>query len=72
MQRATIAAVVAVGLAFAPVCGRGPRGSWSASILDRPRPVCRVPQALPTLVMVMSLLVLGGLALWELTAVREY
>lgn len=72
VQRATIAVVVAVGLAFAP-------GLWTwikgvVASVDLGSAAAGLPRAAgsPTLVMVMSLLVLGGLALWEMTAVRDF
>lgn len=71
VQRATIAVVAAVGLAFAP-------GLWAwikalVAGFDLGGAAGTLPRAAgsPTLVMVMSLLVLGGLALWEMTAVRD-
>ncbi len=71
VQRATMAAVVAIGLAFAP-------GLWTwikglVVGIDIGSAAGSLPRAAgsPTLVVVMSLLVLGGLALWELTAVHE-
>jgi hypothetical protein len=71
VQRATIAAVAAVGLAFAP-------GLWAAvkgfaAGVDLGSAAGNLPRAAgsPILVVVTSLLVLGGLALWELTAVGE-
>ncbi|MDX2437340.1 MAG: hypothetical protein QNL88_09845 [Acidobacteriota bacterium] len=71
VQRATMAAVVAIGLAFAP-------GLWTwikgfVAGFDFGSAAGSLPRAAgsPTLVVVMSLLVLGGLALWELTAVHE-
>ena len=71
VQRATIAVVAAVGLAFAP-------GLWTwikglVAGIDMGSAAAGLPRAAgsPTLVLVMSLLVLGGLALWELTAVHE-
>jgi len=71
VQRATIAVAVAVGLAFAP-------GLWALigrfmAGLDLGSAVAELPQVAdsPTLVLITSLLVLGGLALWELTAAQE-
>lgn len=71
VQRATIAAVAAVGLVFAPGLWTWIRGL--VTDLDLASAAAGLPRAAgsPTLVMVMSLLVLGGLALWELTAVSE-
>jgi hypothetical protein len=71
VQRATIAVVAAIGMAFAP-------GLWTwikglVTGLDLASAAAGLPRAAgsPTLVMVMSLLVLGGLALWELTLAHE-
>ncbi len=71
VQRAAVAAVAAVGLAFAP-------GLWaligkSVAGLDLGSTAAELPRAAgsPTLVLVTSLLVLGGLALWELTMAHE-
>jgi hypothetical protein len=71
VQRATIAAVAAIAIAFAP-------GLWAAvkgfaAGLDLGSAAGNLPRAAgsPILVVVTSLLVLGGLALWELTAVGE-
>lgn len=71
VQRATIATVAAVGVAFAP-------GLWAligrfVAGLDLGSAAAELPRAAgsPTLVMITSLLVLGGLAVWELTAVRD-
>ena len=67
VQRATIAVVVAVGLAFMP-------GLWNLtksvlSTVDLSSPIAGLPRAAgsPILVLIVSMLVLGGLALWELT-----
>jgi hypothetical protein len=67
VQRATVAFVLAVGLAFMP-------GLWNlikrvVSTIDLSIPVAGLPRAAgsPLLVLVVSMLVLGGLALWELT-----
>lgn len=71
VQRATVAVVAAIGLAFAP--GLWTRVTGFVAGLDLGSAATDMPRAAgsPTLVMVMSLLVLGGLALWELTAVNE-
>jgi hypothetical protein len=71
VQRATIAAVVAVGLALAPGLWASVKGFVAA--LDLGSAAGNLPRAAgsPVLVVVASLLVLGVLALWELTAVRE-
>jgi predicted anti-sigma-YlaC factor YlaD len=71
VQRVAIAVVAAIGLAFAP-------GLWAligkfVAGLNLGPTAAELPRAAgsPTLVLVTSLLVLGGLALWELTAVHE-
>lgn len=71
VQRTAIAVVVAVALAFAP-------GLWHlvtgvASRVDLGSAAAGLPRAAgsPMLVVVVSLLVLGGLALWELTTAHE-
>ena len=71
LQRATVAAAVAVGLAFVP-------GLWNlitvaVAGLDFSSPVAGLPRVAgsPLLVFVISMLVLGGLALWELTFAQE-
>jgi hypothetical protein len=71
VQRATIAAVVALGLTFAP--GVWTRITALVGSLDLGSAAADLPRAAgsPTLVLVTSLLVLGGLALWELTAAHE-
>ena len=67
VQRAAVAIASAVGLAFVP-------GLWNlvkeaSSSLDFSSPFADLPRAAgsPLLVIVVSMLVLGGLALWELT-----
>jgi hypothetical protein len=71
VQRAAVAVALAVGLAFVP-------GLWilvkeASSSLDFSSPVADLPRAAgsPLLVIVVSMLVLGGLALWELTVAQE-
>lgn len=71
VQRATVAVVLAIGLAFMP-------GLWSLlkrlfSTVDISSPVSNLPRAAgsPLMVLVISMLVLGGLALWELTVAQE-
>lgn len=71
VQRTTVAVVAAIGLAFAP-------GLWASvkefvTGLDLGSVTTGLPRAAgsPILVMVMSLLVLGALALWELTLAQE-
>jgi hypothetical protein len=68
VQRAAVAVTLGIGLAFVP-------GLWNLvketfSSLDLSSPVANLPRAAgsPLLVIVVSMLVLGGLALWELTA----
>lgn len=71
VQRLAVAVVAAIGLAFAP-------GLWTligkfVAGLNLGSAAAELPRAAgsPTLVLVTSLLVLGGLALWELTAAQE-
>ena len=69
VQRAAVAAVIAVGLFFVP-------GLWAlvkGAVAGLGSPVAGLPRAAgsPLLVFVISMLVLGGLALWELTAAQE-
>ena len=71
VQRATLAVTIAVGMAFVP-------GLWSLvkgaiSGLDLSSSVAGLPRVAgsPLLVFVISMLVLGGLALWELTVAQE-
>ncbi len=73
VQRATIAVVMAVGLAFAPgfwgllkSAISGLDFSFGASVAELPRAA-----GSPVLVVIVSMLVLGGLALWELTVAQE-
>jgi hypothetical protein len=67
VQRAAITVVAAIGLAFAPGLW-GLIGKFVAG-LNLGSAAAELPRAAgsPTLVLVTSLLVLGGLALWELT-----
>jgi hypothetical protein len=71
VQRATVAVVAATGLAFAPGLWRFIRGAVSSLSLSPS--VQGLPRAAgsPLLVLVVSLTVLGALALWELTAARQ-
>jgi hypothetical protein len=71
IQGATVAAAIAIGLFFAP-------GLWNlikgtAAAIDLSSPIAELPRAAgsPLLIVVSSMLVLGGLALWELTVARE-
>jgi hypothetical protein len=72
VQRAAVGVALAVGLAFLP-------GLWSLlqrlfSTVDISSPVSDLPRAAgsPLTVLVISMLVLGGLALWELTVTQEH
>jgi len=67
IQRAAVAVALAVGLAFAPGLWNLIKGAYSS--LDLSSPVADLPRAAgsPLVVIVVSMLVLGGLALWELT-----
>ena len=71
VQRAAVAVVFGIGVSFAPglweIVGRAFSAlSGSISAPDLPRAA-----GSPLLVLVVSMLVLGGLALWELTAAQE-
>jgi len=71
VQRAAVAVALAVGLAFAPglwefVSGVFSGVSFNISAPDLPRTV-----GSPLLVMVVSMLVLGLLAVFELTSAQE-
>jgi hypothetical protein len=71
VQKVTVAAAVAVGLVFVPGLWNLLKGAISR--LDLSSPVADLPRAAgsPLLVFVISMLVLGGLALWELTVAQE-
>jgi len=71
VQRAAVAVALAVGVAFMPGLWSVLKGAFSS--LDLSSPVAELPRAAgsPLLVLVVSILVLGGLALWELTAAQE-
>lgn len=71
VQRAAVALALAVGMAFTP-------GLWVAAKntvtgLDLASPLADLPRAAgsPLLVVVISMIVLGGLALFEFTSVSE-
>lgn len=68
IQRAAVAVALGVGLAFVPGLWNLVKGTLSS--LDLSTPVANLPRAAgsPLMVIVVSMLVLGGLALWELTA----
>jgi len=71
VQRAAVAVALAVGLAFVPGLWNLVKGAFSS--FDLNLPVSDLPRAAgsPLLVIVVSMLVLGGLALWELTVAQE-
>ena len=71
VQRATLAVAAAIGLAFAPNLWNLIRGAVSS--LSFEMPIQGLPRAAgsPLLVLVVSLTVLGALALWELTGARQ-
>jgi hypothetical protein len=71
VQRAAVAVALATGLFFTPGLWNLVKGAFSG--LDLSSPVAGLPRAAgsPLLVLVVSMLVLGGLALWELTAAQE-
>lgn len=71
VQRAAVGVAVAVGVAFMP-------GLWGLlkrmfSTVDISSPISDLPRAAgsPLMVLVISMLVLGGLAFWELTVAQE-
>ena len=71
VQRATLAVAVAIGLAFAPGLWNVVHGAFSGLSLNLS--IQGLPRAAgsPLLVLVISLTVLGALALWELTATNQ-
>jgi hypothetical protein len=71
VQRTALAVVAAVVIAFAPALWRAINSV--ASALQGSAPSLEVPRSAgsPILVIVMSMVVLGGLALWEMTFARE-
>jgi hypothetical protein len=71
VQRAALAAAAVVGIAFAPGLWGLVRRTFSEVALANP--VAGLPRAAgsPLLVLVVSMTILGALALYELTAVRE-
>jgi hypothetical protein len=73
VQRATIAVVMAVGLAFAPGFWGLLKSALSGLDFNLGASISELPRAAgsPVLVMIVSMLVLGGLALWELTVAQE-
>lgn len=68
VQRAAIAIACAIGIAFAPGLWELMSGAFSGLDLSISAPDLPRSAGSPLLVLVVSLLVLGGLALWELTA----
>lgn len=71
VQRATLAVVMAVGLAFAPgLWGLLKRASAGVDLIS---PISDLPRTAgsPMLVIVVSMLVLGGLALWEMSSAQQ-
>ena len=71
VQRAAIAIACAIGIAFAPGLWELVSGAFSGLDLSISAPDLPRSAGSPLLVLVVSLLVLGGLALWELTAAQE-
>jgi hypothetical protein len=71
VQRATVAAVLAVGIVFAPGLWGLVSGLFSGLDLSFSTPDLPRAAGSPLLVMIVSILVLGGLALWELTITQE-
>ncbi len=71
VQRATIAAVAAAGLAFAPSLWGFLTGVFADLNLNFSAPNLPRAAGSPLLVLMVSMIVLGGLALWELTAAGQ-
>jgi hypothetical protein len=71
VQRAAVAIALAVGLAFVPGLWNQIKAAFAS--LDLSLPVTDLPRAAgsPLLVMVVSMLVLGLLAVFELTSAQE-
>ena len=68
VQRATLAVVAAAGLAFAPGFLGSVKSVFSGFQFSVPLSDYPGAASSPMLVIVVSMLVLGGLALWEMTA----
>lgn len=68
VQRAAVAVAFAVGLAFAPGLWELVSGAYAGLSFNFSAPNLPRAAGSPLLVVVVSMLVLGGLALWELTA----
>jgi hypothetical protein len=64
---------MAVGLAFAPGFWGAVKSAFSGLDFSLSASVSELPRAAgsPVLVVIVSMLVLGGLALWELTVAQE-
>jgi len=71
VQRAAMAIALAIGFAFAPGLWELVSGTFSGLNLSLSAPDLPRTAGSPLLVVVVSMLVLGGLALWELTAAQE-
>jgi hypothetical protein len=71
VHRAAVAVALAVGLVFAPGLWGLAKGALSSVNISAP--IAGLPRAAgsPLLVLIVSMLVLGGLALWELTVAQE-
>jgi hypothetical protein len=71
VQRAAIAVVLAVGMAFTPGLWRVARSAMAG--LDLGSPLADLPRAAgsPLLVVIISMIVLGGLAFMEFTSLSE-
>jgi hypothetical protein len=72
VQRTTIAVVIALGFVFVPWLWNSFKTAFSR--FDLGLPTAELPRAAgsPLLVFVICMLVLGGLALWELTVAQEH
>jgi len=71
VQRAAMAIALAIGFAFAPGLWELVSGTFSGLNLSLSAPDLPRTAGSPLLVVVVSMLVLGGLALWELTVAQE-
>jgi len=71
VQRAAVGVVFGIGVAFAPGLWEKLSGAFSGLSFSFSAPDLPRAAGSPLLVLVVSILVLGGLALWELTAAQE-
>ncbi len=71
VQRAAVAVAFGIGIALAPGLWEFVSGAFSGLSISFSAPDLPRAAGSPLLVLVVSILVLGGLALWELTAAQE-